>query len=83
VVFFTIAVDHELKKIDRNIFTIFFLQNRKKPETEKNAFYVINLEPIEVQTHSAPQNDCLNLSFVKEINVDGRKVARNGRKTAI
>ena len=48
---------------------------------EKNVFCVINFEPIEVQTHSAPQNDCLNLSFVK--NVDAGKVARNGRKTAI
>ena len=46
---------------------------------EKNAFCVINLEPIEVQTHSGPQNDRLNLSFVKNINVDGGKVARNGR----
>ena len=61
----------------------FFLQNRKKTETEKNAFCVINFESIEVQTHSALQNDRLNLSFVKDIDVDGRKVARNGRKTAI
>ena len=47
------------------------------------AFCVINFEPIEVQTHSAPQNDRLNLSLVKDIDVDGGKVARNGRKTAI
>ena len=67
--FFTIAVHNELKKIDRKIFTSFFLQNRKKPGKEKNAFCVINFEPIEVQAHSAPQNDCLNLSFVKDINV--------------
>ena len=81
--FFTIAVHYELKKINRNIFTSFFLQNCKKTETEINAFCVINFEQIEVQTHSAPQNHRLNLSFVKNINVDGRKVARNGRKTAI
>jgi hypothetical protein len=81
VVFFTIAVHYELKKIDRNIFTSVFLQNRKKPETEKMP--VINVEPIEVLTHSAPQNDHLDLSFVKDFKVDGGKVARNGRKTAI
>ena len=44
------------------------------------AFCVITFEPIGFQTHSAPQNDRLNLSFVK---VDGGKLARNGRKTAI
>ena len=31
------------------------------------AFCVITFEPIEVQTCSAPQNDRLNLSFVKDI----------------
>ena len=72
-----------MKKIDRNIFTSFFLQKRKKLEKEKNAFCVLNFETIEVQTHLAPQNDHLNLSFVKDINVDGRKVARNSCKTAI
>ena len=50
---------------------------------EKNALCVISFQPIEVQTHSAPQNDHLNFTFVKDINVDGGKVARNGRKTAI
>ena len=44
------------------------------------AFCVITFEPIKVQTCSAPQNDRLNLSFVKDINVDGVKLARNGRK---
>ena len=33
---------------------------KKKQETEVFAFCAINLEPIEVQTHSAPQNDHLN-----------------------
>ena len=47
------------------------------------AFCVITFEPIEVQTCSAPQNDRLNFSFVKDIYVDGGKVTRNGRKTAI
>ena len=61
----------------------FFLQNGKKPELEKNALCVITFAPIEVQTHSTSQNDRLNLSFVKDSYVDGGKVARNGRKTAI
>ena len=34
-------------------------------------------------TRSEPQNDRLNLSFVKDIYVDCGKLARNGRKTAI
>ena len=37
---------------------------------------------IEVQTHSAPQNDRLNLSFVKGIKVVVKQMVRNGRKTA-
>ena len=41
------------------------------------AFWVINFEPIEVQ------NDRLNLSFVKETHAIGKKMAGNGRKTAV
>jgi hypothetical protein len=54
-------------------------------QVQKNmfAFCVITFEPIELQTRSAPQNDRLNLSFVKDTYVDGKKVARNGRKMAI
>ena len=53
--------------------------------SQKNifAFCVISIDPIEVQTCSAPQNDRLNLSFVKNIYVVGKKMARNGRKSAI
>jgi hypothetical protein len=43
--------------------------------TASFAFCVISIEPIEVQTRSAPQNDRLNLRFVK-------KMVRNGQKTA-
>ena len=50
---------------------------------EKIAFCVITFDPIKIQTHLAPQNDRLNLSFVKDIYADGGKLARNGRKTAI
>ena len=43
---------------------------------------VITFEPIK-QTRSAPQNDSLNFSFVKDIHVVGEKIARKGRKTAL
>ena len=61
----------------------FFLQNRTKTKMEKIAFCVITFDPIKIQTHSAPQNDCLNLSFVKDIHVVGKKMTRKCRKTAI
>ena len=43
-------------------------------------FYAIAIEPIKLQTNSASQNDRLDLSFVKDIYVDGRKLVRNGKK---
>ena len=51
----------------------FFLRNRTKTKKEKIAFCVITFEPIKIQTQSAPQNDRLNLSFVKDI--DGGNLA--------
>ena len=54
---------------------LFFLQNRTKTKMEKIAFCVITFEPIKIQTHSAPQNDRLNFSFVKDIHVDGGNLA--------
>ena len=63
-------------KITKNgTYEIFFLQNRAKTKMEKIAFCVIAFEPIKIQTHSAPQNDRLNFSFVKDIHVDGRNLA--------
>ena len=47
--------------------------NHRLVVTSSFAFYVITFEPIEVQTRSVPQNDCLNISFVKNKDVDGRK----------
>ena len=55
----------------------------KQQEMEIFALCVITFEPIKNQTCSAPQNDRLNLSFVKDSHVDGRKMARNGRKSVI
>ena len=41
---------------------------------------VIAFDPIEIQTQQAPQNDCRNLSFVKDTNVVGNIMTRNGPK---
>ena len=61
-----------------------FLQNHKNRKTEIFAFCDITLNyVIEIQTHSAPENDRLNLSFVKDVYVVGKKLARSVRKTAI
>ena len=53
----------------------FFLQNRTKTKIEKIAFCVITFDQIKIQTHSAPQNDRLNFSFVKDIHGDGGNLA--------
>ena len=60
-----------------------FLQNHKNPETKIFVSCVITFEPMKIETRSAPQNNSLNLSFVKDIYTDGRKLARDVRKTAI
>ena len=39
------------------------------------AFCVITFEPIMIWTCSAPQNDRLNFSFVKDTYVDGKVLA--------
>ena len=71
------------QKSTKTVHTKFFLQNPTKKKMEKIAFFVTTFEPIKIQTHSAPQNDCLNLSFVKDIYVDGGNLAIKGCKTAI
>ena len=47
------------------------------------AFCIIVVVPIMIQTYSAPQNDCLNLRFVKDFLIVGTKMARNGHKMDI
>ena len=49
----------------------FFFTKSKKPENGNNYFFVITFEP--TFCSSAPQNDRLNLSFVKDFMY--RKVA--------
>ena len=46
-------------------------------------FCVIKSVPIKTKTHKAPQNDRLNLSFVKDVHIVGEKMARGGCKTAL
>ena len=65
------------QKSPKTVHTIFFLQNRTKTKMEKIAFCVITFDPIKIQTHSAPQNDRLNFSFVKDIQVDVGNLAWN------
>ena len=50
-------------------------------EMEIFAVCVITFEPIKIQTCSSLQNDLLNLSFVKDVEVVVKETARNGRKT--
>ena len=45
--------------------------------------FVITFEPKKIQTRLAPQNDRLNLSFVKYIHVVGKTITRSGLKTSI
>ena len=40
---------------------------------EKITFCVITFDPIKIQTRSAPQNDRLNFSFVKDTYVEMAK----------
>ena len=46
-------------------------------------FYAIAIEPIKVQTHSASKNYRLNLTFVKDIYGNAKKMARKGGKIVI
>ena len=36
-------------------------------------FCVITFVPIKIKTHKAPLNDCLNLSFVKDVHIVDEK----------
>ena len=78
------AKTQKTQKSPKTVHTqFFFVQNRSKMKMEKIAFCVITFEQIKMQTNSAPQNDRLNFSFVKDIHVVGQQITRKGRKTAI
>ena len=71
------------KSPKQNMDYSFFLQNRTKTKMEIIALCVITFGPIKVMTRSAPQNDRLNLSFVKNEHTYFEKMARIGRNTVI
>ena len=48
-----------------------------------NWYHVIAFDPIEIQTHQAPQIDHLEPSFLKDVNVVDKKMARQGYKMDI
>ena len=64
----------KLQISQKNLQIRVFLQNCKKPEMEIYAFCGITFEPNKIQTHLAPKNDRLNLSFLKNIYVVGQKM---------
>ena len=47
------------------------------------AFFDISDKPIKIQTLSAPQNDRLNLLFMKDMYVRAQKMVKNGLKIVI
>ena len=51
-------------------------------ETEKFVFNAVGFDSIKIWTCLAPQNDHQHLSFVKDYNVVGKKMIRNGHKMA-
>ena len=46
-------------------------------------FSVVAFDTVKIQICLATQSDCLNLSFVKDINVVGKKMTRNGLRIPI
>ena len=46
-------------------------------------FFVIAFDPIKILACWTTQNESLNLSFVKDINLDGEKMTMNSRKKLI
>ena len=44
--------------------------------------YTVAFDPIKILTYFALQNDRQNLSFVKDVNVCGQKMTKNGCKLA-
>ena len=55
-------------------------QNWKTQFSNQIVIYVVALDQIRIQTCLAPQNDCKNLSFVKDDYVVREKMTRNGLK---
>ena len=57
----------KMQKSPKTVHTkFFFYKIALKRKWKKIAFCVITFEQIKIQTYSAPQNDRLNFSFVKD-----------------
>ena len=56
-----------------------FVKNRKK-KRDFHQYFVVAFDPIKICTNYAPQNDCWNLSFVKDIYIVAKKMTTNGPK---
>ena len=63
-------------------FQFYFFQNCKKMEAKKYVIFVIAFDPIKIWINWALQNDCQNLSFVKDNKVLGQKMTTDVRKLA-
>ena len=61
---------------------VFFLQIWKQKKMKRIVIYAVAFDPIKILTCWVLQNDCQNLTFVKAINVVGKKMARNTYKMA-
>ena len=61
----------------------YFLKVSRAPARPPFTSEAIKFEPIKIYYCKAPQNDRLNLIFVKDKHTVGRKMARNGRKMGI
>ena len=61
----------------------FFLKVSRAPARPPFTSEAIKFEPIKIYYCKAPQNDRLNLIFVKDKHTVGRKMARNNRKMGI
>ena len=64
-------------------FSRVFFTNSVKTGNGNFRVLAITREPIEIQIHTAPKNDRLNLLFMKDIYVGAPKTARNSLKTVI
>ena len=63
-------------------FSEIFLPELKKTWKQKKVFHVVAFDLIRIQTCLAPQNEHQNLSFVKDIHEDDKRINRNDHKIA-
>ena len=61
-------------------FSVFFFKSGKMQLLNFFVIHVVAFDSIKIQTCWAPENDLWNLSFVKDVNVVGDRMTRNGCK---